>query len=277
MDNLIQSINGYIDECALENICANGNCENTVGSFFCTCRSGFRVSSDGRTCEDNDECRDNPRICRFGQCLNIPGSYNCNCDSGYQRSPDGKYCLDTIECESTGMCKNGRCIPFNGEFRCECNDGFTLTSKGCEDVNECLEEADICDNGFCQNNPGSFTCRCYPGFELAPNGRYCKEARKGTCFSVTEEGCVDPSLMMVTKSSCCCSMVSMDKPMGWGSPCSRCPSEQSVEFNQLCRFGNGKDADGKEIPCTSYATGFNSRRFQIPSTKVVKSYNLHPY
>ena len=40
-----------VDECAMSstnNCSANADCENAVGSFNCTCKSGF--AGDGNTC-----------------------------------------------------------------------------------------------------------------------------------------------------------------------------------------------------------------------------------
>lgn len=41
-----------VDECALgsDNMCAQ-NCQNTVGSYTCSCNTGYTLSSDGYTCD----------------------------------------------------------------------------------------------------------------------------------------------------------------------------------------------------------------------------------
>lgn len=40
-----------IDECSSQNPpCQNGRCLNTIGSFRCSCQSGYSVSLDGRSC-----------------------------------------------------------------------------------------------------------------------------------------------------------------------------------------------------------------------------------
>ena len=40
-----------IDECSIiPNICMNGHCVNTEGSFYCECRTGFRFDDQLHTC-----------------------------------------------------------------------------------------------------------------------------------------------------------------------------------------------------------------------------------
>lgn len=41
--------NSDFDECT-NNVCQNGKCINTLGSFQCECPHGFHLGSDGRTC-----------------------------------------------------------------------------------------------------------------------------------------------------------------------------------------------------------------------------------
>ncbi|XP_077988929.1 fibrillin-1-like isoform X2 [Glandiceps talaboti] len=236
-----------MDECEMDNICTNGDCTNSEGSFYCICSPGFLLTRDGRTCEDIDECRNNPILCMHGTCNNIPGSYQCICDTGYQMSPDSKRCIDRIECESSGMCRNGRCVPSNGEFRCECYQGYRETRFGCEDINECIEQDNRCINGICENTPGTYRCHCDDGYEVDSTGQRCRESRKENCYTIVDNQCQMPSPMLVTKSTCCCSMVAMDVDMGWGNPCGRCAAKNSLEFEQLCKNGMGKDSDEKNI------------------------------
>lgn len=68
---------GDIDECIKPNSCgANEICRNTVGSFKCDCRDGFKRQSN--QCVDVDECRENLHGCPDNtKCLNQLGSYKC--------------------------------------------------------------------------------------------------------------------------------------------------------------------------------------------------------
>uniref|UniRef100_A0A8B9LU25 Low-density lipoprotein receptor-related protein 2 n=1 Tax=Astyanax mexicanus TaxID=7994 RepID=A0A8B9LU25_ASTMX len=66
-------------------------CTDTPTSFICTCRPGYRLMSDNRTCDDVNECRDTPSVCSQ-ICENTAGSYVCKCSPGFLREPDGHSC-----------------------------------------------------------------------------------------------------------------------------------------------------------------------------------------
>lgn len=67
------------------------NCTDTPTSFICTCRAGYRLMSDGKTCDDINECAETPNVCSQ-VCENIVGSYVCKCAPGFLREPDGHSC-----------------------------------------------------------------------------------------------------------------------------------------------------------------------------------------
>ncbi|KAH9513549.1 hypothetical protein Btru_033326 [Bulinus truncatus] len=88
-DSSSQSSCSDIKDCQLCNL----HCENTDGSYNCTCKTGYELDpSDNMTCLDVDECTFSPRACP-GDCNNVPGSYHCTCQLGYYLSEDGQSCL----------------------------------------------------------------------------------------------------------------------------------------------------------------------------------------
>ncbi|XP_062306844.1 adhesion G protein-coupled receptor L4 [Osmerus eperlanus] len=80
------------DECQnVTNICgSNTDCTNTVGSYYCTCLSGYASTglyqfqpNDGTECTDIDECKSTQVCGPFSLCHNTNGSFFCTCDRDY--------------------------------------------------------------------------------------------------------------------------------------------------------------------------------------------------
>lgn len=79
-----------INECEEHsNICINGYCTNTFGSYMCSCYDGYRLDSSGIQCIDINECEENPQLCGSGVCHNEDGKYVCLCPEGYMALPSG--------------------------------------------------------------------------------------------------------------------------------------------------------------------------------------------
>uniref|UniRef100_A0A1X7UZT4 EGF-like domain-containing protein n=1 Tax=Amphimedon queenslandica TaxID=400682 RepID=A0A1X7UZT4_AMPQE len=80
-----------IDECADKNGGCEQICNNTVGSFQCSCLVGFTLANDA-FCSDINECALVNNRCSH-DCVNTPGSYHCTCKNGYYLSNDSYTCL----------------------------------------------------------------------------------------------------------------------------------------------------------------------------------------
>ena len=81
-----------INECAspILNRCDHF-CRDTLTSFKCECRPGFKLL-DRYRCIDINECTEQPWLCSQ-LCENRIGSYMCKCGEGFEKSSnDSRYC-----------------------------------------------------------------------------------------------------------------------------------------------------------------------------------------
>ncbi|KAJ8304383.1 hypothetical protein KUTeg_017966 [Tegillarca granosa] len=169
-----------INECMNNpNICGNGECVNTDGSFRCDCFPGYTLDNTGTYCVDKNECRDRGNICGNGTCTNLIGSFSCSCARGFEPGHDNT-CEDINEC--IGPLNNCafRCVNLVGTFTCICPKGYKLAQDGlhCEDVDECLTQANNCRfPRTCKNLVGSFMCICPEGY---------KETGREECRDINE-------------------------------------------------------------------------------------------
>ncbi|XP_048587507.1 hemicentin-1 isoform X2 [Nematostella vectensis] len=157
------------------------SCQNTLGSYSCTCDKGFALK-DGK-CLDIDECVG--VVCNHG-CRNTDGSYECYCFSGYELIAGGQ-CRDIDECRvNASVCGPKQCANTMGGYKCldSCSLGFKRTLEGaCVDVNECVEGGHDCKfTHFCMNTHGSFYCTCPRGFKSKTPGGPCQDVNECVDF-----------------------------------------------------------------------------------------------
>ncbi|RVE49628.1 hypothetical protein evm_005760 [Chilo suppressalis] len=153
-----------LDECKVRpDVCRDGRCVNTDGSFRCECAAGYTLDATGLACVDADECAADPRVCGNGTCTNLQGGYQCTCNRGFTEGSDHT-CVDIDECaEGRAMC-SWRCHNTLGSFRCTCPYGYAAAPDGvhCRDIDECAADPPPCPHA-CENTVGSYICKCAEG------------------------------------------------------------------------------------------------------------------
>ncbi|CAG5093734.1 Similar to FBN3: Fibrillin-3 (Homo sapiens) [Cotesia congregata] len=195
-----------VNECdEVEEACSsNEECVNTIGSYTCNCRIGFRRDNLTQACVDINECQLLENDCLPTQrCDNTLGSYNCvrflPCGTGYTLNAATEICEDddecllgTHDCGSSGQCIDidecygpsnpcarsplQRCINTVGSYRCVsrviCGAGWTLdpVTSRCVDLDECATGTHECGpDQTCENRQGGYLCSCPAGHALGPN------------------------------------------------------------------------------------------------------------
>lgn len=117
-----------VNECKeIEDACSsNEECVNTMGSYTCVCRTGFRRDNLTRACVDINECQLQENDCLPTQrCDNTIGSYTCTrflpCGTGYTLNAATEICEDDDECVlGTHDCGSGyQCRNTLGSYRCD--------------------------------------------------------------------------------------------------------------------------------------------------------------
>ena len=169
-----------VDECVSNqtNLC-HQQCNNTVGSYQCSCNNGYRFISGNLThCENIDECKENTSNCHSNaRCHDTSGSFICYCRSGF--SGNGTYCDDLNECSigSDNCHSNATCSNNIGSYTCSCKSGFTGNGTYCEDFRECALGTHSCHpNATCANTLGAHICTCKSGF--TGNGISCADVNE---------------------------------------------------------------------------------------------------
>ncbi|CAG9862752.1 unnamed protein product [Phyllotreta striolata] len=210
------------DECAkVDHGCAQ-LCVNTLGSFYCSCRIGFELHSDGKNCQDACGGVFNQPNGTITSPL-FPNLYpaNKNCTWEIIASPQHKITVNFTHFDLEGNwnplpqqhCEYDKIEIFSklesneykshGEFcgerlpnvitsksntlRIVFSSDSTVQKSGFAAIFSAEKDECAVDNGGCEHDciktPGTFRCSCHVGYNLAANGRSCKE---GDCtYEVT--------------------------------------------------------------------------------------------
>ncbi|KAI6645950.1 Mucin-like protein [Oopsacas minuta] len=163
------------DECETECLESTRICQNTYGSYICTCALGYEEA--GEECIDVNECSFILSPCQQ-QCNNIIGSFVCDCDTGYALQPDGSTCKavsNTFLCPAGYSCQDNECTSLADNLVCSyCESGTQLSSEGtyCVDLDECTLQAGICPypSSTCVNAQPLYFCQCNQGYDADSQG-----------------------------------------------------------------------------------------------------------
>ncbi|XP_068736575.1 adhesion G protein-coupled receptor E2-like isoform X1 [Montipora capricornis] len=242
-----------VDECTASSpVChENAACNNTLGSYQCTCKRGF--AGDGKICRDVDECTASSPVCHVNAtCNNAIGSYQCTCRPGY--AGDGKTCRDFNECSSSpSPCHvNAKCQNTEGSYVCLCEAGYTGNGKTCTDIDECNASPSPCHaKAKCKNNQGSYLCSCEAGY--TGDGKTCTDFNE--CSS-SPSPCHVNAKCQNTEGSylCLCeagytgngkTCTDIDECNASPSPCHAKAKCKNNQGSYLCSCEAGYTGDGK--------------------------------
>ncbi|XP_059160938.1 latent-transforming growth factor beta-binding protein 3-like [Physella acuta] len=246
-----------INECEYGNKPCSQSCINQLGTYQCSCYTGFKLGPDGVSCAAcekpyyGENCENICQCSSHGSCDTVRG---CVCDESWT----GDNCeLDVNECAQPNSCPEGFvCKNKIGSFSCVCPDGYKLDNGACLDINECTDifSNTTCDRlvEVCINTVGSYSCSCKKGF--ARNAQ-----------SVCED--INECELKVDK----CEQICDNKPGSFNCLCQQgfylsddrwsCVKVKDPCVGQTlnCSYGCGVDAD-------NVATCYCPRGFQLKGT-----------
>ncbi|KAI7805359.1 putative protein eyes shut-like protein [Triplophysa rosa] len=264
---------GEINECDFSPCQHQGTCIDLVGSYKCSCPSGFT----GVDCEiDIDACSQPNINCPPGTfCVDLPGDllyvchtscprylqpcangghcvlnnitgYSCVCTPGWT----GPTCLVNVnECVQHKCLNGGTCIDEVGGYRCLC--GYGYTGVHCElDIDFCFGHR-CSEHAVCLGQQHNYTCHCMLGYE----GTFCEletdECRSSPCANGAT--CID----LVAGYQCLCAPGFMGQTCSkninecWSRPClNGCTCIDLVNDN-ICICPTGHDCPTPAKGCTS--------------------------
>merc|ERR1712048_1219879 len=192
------------DECIDKNECDDNpctdieTCDNTVGSYTCSCNKGYEANTDENTnaenpCVDIDECANDPCTKAGQECSNTVGSYECECKSSCYINLDEATKGDTpcLRCDITSEIEfNEECIKCSGPTA-SLNDAGECT---CANVRGMILNNGVCECNEAKNfelDADTETCKCTADTNESVDG-ICRKADDGVRWGDPEWGsCTD--------------------------------------------------------------------------------------
>ncbi|XP_051050876.1 adhesion G protein-coupled receptor E5 isoform X1 [Phodopus roborovskii] len=203
-----------INECLQQSVTITcgpfATCQNTEGSYYCTCNVGYKLASGAESFANKSEntCEVSvifpasvdtgvtPTPSEIHTVTAAPGNLPKQPAAVHPWTQPGdpreKTPKDVNECTSgQSHCHpSTHCINKLGHYCCICRQGWKPVlgspngpiSTMCEDIDECSSGQHQCHNStICINVPGSYKCHCRPGWKpiswslLGPKSIICQE------------------------------------------------------------------------------------------------------
>ncbi|KAH9523896.1 hypothetical protein Btru_047344, partial [Bulinus truncatus] len=233
-----------VDECQSGNKPCSHICVNSLGSYGCSCYTGYKLAVDQISCEAcesphyGENCGNICQCNNRGTCDRVRG---CVCN----RQWTGVNCeIDVNECSQPDVCPSGYvCENTIGSYRCQCPTGYKLENGICRDINECSEAHNLPCNAsleVCENTLGSYRCVCRRGYFR--NDSLCQDIDEcASNINDCEQMCVDKP----GTYNCQCYpgyMLNDDR-----KTCSKKGLEVCSVKNMNCSYGCRRDSNNRAV------------------------------
>lgn len=144
-----------IDECrVMGNLCKNGQCVNSIGSYKCICKPGYTTDITATQCVGKAEVRS----CYLQFVTVLVSTFFC------QVKKKSWNCWWAVPFEKRKKAASSS-LPFGISVYL-----FVIHPL---DVDECIQAPKPC-NFICKNTEGSYLCSCPRGYILQENGKSCR-------------------------------------------------------------------------------------------------------
>ena len=116
------TFNLVINECAKDNGNCSQICHDTETSYHCSCKHGYKMLNDSKTCEGNS--RKETKIYCKQRNAEVIDVYRVK-----QLRRKLSYFIDINECDIIGKCSQ-KCTNTEGSYKCSCTSDYVLSPNG---------------------------------------------------------------------------------------------------------------------------------------------------
>ena len=143
-------------------------CYNDIGSYSCSCRTGYTLSSDKKTCRGKKEWI----------YLLIAADIEKKTLTSQVNSPLDIHVDIIHDIDNHGIQCRQRCISASSDSSTRMRPHHKWSICIVSDINECVTDEHRCAQE-CQNVLGSYKCSCADGYKLSSDNTACEGKKEG--------------------------------------------------------------------------------------------------